>query len=182
MGSPTELSCYDASYPATVNVETPGIRTQCPDPHPRASAWIKTEAIRPCSQGRMGVEIPQSPAHAPVNRKRAAPSALAHADTRLCRATSARFAVQTPAQGSERSGLLCRRSGSRLGLHVTRGSSCRCVELGARGQAGHSCAARLLEKPSAQANGSTQPGGAAVRDSDLPPLPQIPLLPPLIPY
>lgn len=58
-------------------MQTPGTRTQRPHPHTRASAWIKTEAIRSCSQERTGAEIPQSPAHVPLNWKRAAPSALA---------------------------------------------------------------------------------------------------------
>lgn len=115
-------------------MQTPGTRTHRPHPHPCASAWIKTEAIRSCSQEQTGAEISQSPTHAPLKRTRADPSALAHSDPRLRGAVSARFAVQTQGQRKAslpgwRSGLLCSQPGSCLGLRVTRGSSCQCLEL-----------------------------------------------------
>lgn len=187
-GSPIELCCYDASYRETINMQTPGTRTHRPHPHPRASAWIKTEAIRSCSQERTGAEIPQSPTHAPLKRTRADPGALAHSDPRLRGAVSARFAVQTQGQRKAslpgwRSGLLCSQPGSRLGLHVTRGSSCQCLELQHMGHGtARLCCQTAGETLSTQAGGSTQPGGARGRDPDPPPLPQIPLLPPPIPY
>lgn len=59
-------------------MQTPGTKTQ--HPHPHASAWIKTESIRSCSQEWMGAENPGSATHEPLNRNRPALSAL---ETRL---------------------------------------------------------------------------------------------------
>lgn len=97
----------------------------------------------------MGAEILQSPAHKPLTRKRTAPSALAHSDTQLCRAASARFAVQTQSQWKAslpdwRSGLLCNHGWVFLSLVAAPAGM---WSSSTRGRAEHSWAARPLEKP-----------------------------------
>ena len=98
-------------------MQTPGTRTQRPHPHPRAGAWMKTEAIFPAVKSGAALRFPR------------ALHTCHPTGTELCKAMLAGCAGQTQGRCRAslpgwRAGLPCHRSGSRLGWHVTGGSSC----------------------------------------------------------
>lgn len=125
----------------------PEARTQCP--HPRASAWMETEALRSCSHKRKSpAEMARRPTHAPLDRKsRSSPRCPCALQHKLCRAVStllcspkARGKASLPGWGP---GLLCRPSGSRLALHVTVAAPALMLQHSRQ----QGCAARPRQKP-----------------------------------
>lgn len=141
------------------------------------------EALRSCSHKRMLLRWPGDPyMHHLTGKAGAAPGALVHSNTSsagLCQLCCA-----VPRPGESLPAWLGAWAALQT-IRVTPGFACDsgspCLDAPALETAGLCCQA-TAEAPSAQVDGSIQPEGAGGRDSDPPALPQIPLLPPLIPY
>lgn len=157
MCKPQEQGCNTHTH-----VPVPGLRQKPLDPAVK-SGW----ALRFSRAPRTG--------HLPGKEQPPAPLLT---DTQLCRAASARFAVQTQSQWKAslpdwRSGLLCNHGWVCLSLVAAPASM---WSSSTRGRAEHSWAARPLEKPRVPRPMAAPSLGMLGRDSVPPPLPQLPLI------
>lgn len=148
---------------------------------------LRQKPLGPAVKSGRALRFPRAPHTCHLTGKEQPPAPLLRHTALQGRVSTLCCADPRPVKASLpgwRSGLLCSQSGSRLGLHVTR-HACSRVSLLVCGAPAHGaglCCHATGEAQSAQADGSTQAGGAGRRDSDPPPLPQIPLLPPPILY